>query len=341
VGSKTYALFGPTGVAWEAVSPSEWIARLPAGKGYLSVAALPDDKADTLSLFVRHAYAFIKQTRVAWRYDEAASHVETTFSATTQVMEGPDNGPLLGLYPHQWYRNASVQTASSGQLRHRARQAAPAGGALSSRPRYPYNGFVPHWPAVGASPRLAELKTVMEQDLGTAGRDIQRQGTQRLLGGQGPAAHPEAGRVFEQQGDNCQPRPPAGHAEEARRGMAGRQQRPRLCAARQGDGRGVDLPRRVLRRRRDQRHHFWYGYFIRTAAEMALRDPAWIAKDRWGGMIELLIADIATTERGRSDAPFCATGTPTRRIPGPTALAWASSATTTNRRRSPSTPGSA
>jgi endoglucanase Acf2 len=88
-------------------------------------------------------------------------------------------------------------------------------------------------------------------------------------------------------------------------------------------------------------HHFWYGYFIRTAAEVALRDPAWIAKDRWGGMIELLIADIATTERGRADAPSCATGTPTRRTPGPTASAWASSATTTNRRRSPSTPGSA
>jgi endoglucanase Acf2 len=24
-------------------------------------------------------------------------------------------------------------------------------------------------------------------------------------------------------------------------------------------------------------HHFWYGYFIRSAAEIALRDPAWAA----------------------------------------------------------------
>ncbi len=43
---------------------------------------------------------------------------------------------------------------------------------------------------------------------------------------------------------------------------------------------------------------------FRTAAEVALRDPAWIAPDRWGGMIELLIADIATMERGRADFPF-------------------------------------
>ena len=51
-------------------------------------------------------------------------------------------------------------------------------------------------------------------------------------------------------------------------------------------------------------HHFWYGYWIRTAAEIALRDPAWAAKDRWGAMVELLVADIATTERGRTDFPF-------------------------------------
>ncbi|MFM7505073.1 MAG: hypothetical protein ACKO3M_00635 [Rubrivivax sp.] len=97
VGGKTYALFGPTGVAWESASSTEWVARLPAGRGYLSVAALPEDKAETLALFTRHAYAFIRQTRVEWRYDEAVSRVETTFRARTQVMEGPDHGPLLGL----------------------------------------------------------------------------------------------------------------------------------------------------------------------------------------------------------------------------------------------------
>ena len=28
---KSYALFGPSGVRWESVSPTEWVARLPAG----------------------------------------------------------------------------------------------------------------------------------------------------------------------------------------------------------------------------------------------------------------------------------------------------------------------
>jgi hypothetical protein len=110
VGGKAYALFGPTGVKWEPVSPTEWIAR-HARRRWLPVGgrAARRHRPRRWRCFSRHAYAFIKQTRVEWRYDEAASQVETTFRATTQVMEGPDNGPLLGLYPHQWFRNASVE----------------------------------------------------------------------------------------------------------------------------------------------------------------------------------------------------------------------------------------
>ena len=51
-------------------------------------------------------------------------------------------------------------------------------------------------------------------------------------------------------------------------------------------------------------HHFHYGYWIRAVAEIALRDPAWAAKEQWGGMVDLLVKDIATTERGRADFPF-------------------------------------
>mgnify|MGYP006203259925 CR=1 FL=1 len=183
-------------------SATEWIARLPEGKGYLSAAALPDDKAETLALFTRHAYAFIKQTRVAWRYDEAASQVETTFTATTQVMEGPDNGPLLGLYPHQWFRNASVEgklgpayDTVRGQLR------------LLAAPQFKttlrYNGFVPHWPAVTASTRQSELKDLLDKDFATAGRELQRIGKSAYWAGKGLQRTMKLAELFEQQGDNA------------------------------------------------------------------------------------------------------------------------------------------
>ena len=108
VNGRAYAVFGPTGVRWESVSPTQWLGRLPEGSGYFAVAGLPDEKPETLALLTRHAYAFVQDTRVSWQYDRAAALVETTFTATTRVMEGGDNGPLLGLYPHQWHDNPWV-----------------------------------------------------------------------------------------------------------------------------------------------------------------------------------------------------------------------------------------
>ena len=303
VGAKSYAMFGPTGVKWEAVSPTEWIARLPAGSGYLSVAALPDDQAATLALFTRHAYAFIRSTRADWRYDEAASKVETTFKATTQIMEGPDNGPLLGLYPHQWFRNASVEGklgASFDTVRGKLRLLA----ASEFKTTYTYNGFVPYWPAITASPRMSELRDVMQKDLATAGRELQREGKSAYWAGKGLQRTSKLAEVFEQQGD-----------------IASRDRLLDMLKKRAEEWLGGDSSRGYVQYDKAMGvvsiypeeffaiteindHQFWYGYWIRVAAEVGLRDPAWIAKDRWGGMIELLIADIATAERGRADFPF-------------------------------------
>jgi endoglucanase Acf2 len=303
VGTKTYALFGPTGVAWEAVSPTEWLARLPAGKGYLSVAALPDNKAETLALFTRHAYAFITRTRVEWRYDEAASRVDTTFTATTQVMEGADNGPLLGLYPHHWFRNAAVEGRlglAFNTVRGPLRLLAAPQFTVSTR----YNGFVPFWPAITGSPRQAQLEDVMDKDFATAGRELQRQGRSAYWAGKGLLRTMKLAERFEQQGD-----------------LARRDRLLDMTKKRMEEWLGGDSSRGYVQRDEAMGlvsiypdeffavaeindHHFWYGYWIRTAAELALRDPAWMARDRWGGMIELLIADIATAERGRADFPF-------------------------------------
>jgi endoglucanase Acf2 len=51
-------------------------------------------------------------------------------------------------------------------------------------------------------------------------------------------------------------------------------------------------------------HHFHYGYFIRAAAELARCDPAWAAPEKWGGMIRLLIRDIACADREDPMFPF-------------------------------------
>jgi endoglucanase Acf2 len=54
-------------------------------------------------------------------------------------------------------------------------------------------------------------------------------------------------------------------------------------------------------------HHFHYGYWIRTMADLAMRDPEWASDTQWGAMTNLLIQDIATAERGKKDFPFLRT----------------------------------
>lgn len=303
VGGKAYALFAPTGARWEAVSATEWIGRLPAGKGYVSAAVLPDDKAETLALLARHAYAFVQGTRVQWRYDVAASRVETTFSASTKTMEGPDAGPLYGLYPHHWFGNASVEGKlgpAYDTVRGKIRLlAAPAFSTTA-----PYVGFVPWWPAVGDSPRRAELADVMKTDLRNARRLMLPEGQSAYWQGKGLQRIVKLLDVHEQQGDKEARDQLLAMLKKRMEEWLGGADSKRYFFVDRTLGAVASYPDEFFAIAEVNDHHFWYGYWIRAAAEIALRDPAWAAKERWGAMIDLLVADIATAERGRADFPF-------------------------------------
>jgi endoglucanase Acf2 len=300
---KAYALFGPTGVRWESVSPTEWVARLPADRRYVSAAVLPDDKTETLALFARHAYAFVTDTRVDWRYDAAMSQIETTFRTTTRTMEGADNGPLLGLYPHHWFNNASVE-GKLGPAFESVRGKIRLLPASQFKTTTAYSGFVPFWPAVGDSPRKVELTDLMKTELRTARRLMLQEGSSAYWQGKGLQRNLKMLDVFEQQGDAAgadellsmiKKRMEEWFSGDTSRGYFFYDKSLGVVASYPDDFHAID---------EINDHHFWYGYWIRTAAEIALRDPAWIDRGKWGGMVELLISDIATMERGRPDFPF-------------------------------------
>ena len=306
---KSYAVFGPTGVRWEQVSPSEWIGRLPAGAGYFSATALPDDKAETLQLLHRHAYAFVQDTRVDWRYEPSTSLVETSFKLTTRIMEGADHGPLIGLYPHQWFNNASVAgklLASYDSIRGKIRLLAASQFKTAMR----YQGFVPYWPGIKESPRLGELTDVLKADLrkrrelipGRENNDNWR--TSAYWQGKGLTRLVQLASVAEQQGDMEGRDQVLTMVKERMEFWFGGQSGRSYFHFDKSLGTVVSYPDEFFAVEQMNDHHFHYGYFIRAAAEIALRDPAWAAKDKWGAMVELLIADIATPERGRADFPF-------------------------------------
>ena len=303
VKGTTYALFGPSGVRWESVSPTEWIARLPEGKGYLSAAPLPDDKPETMALFTRHAYAFVQDTRVAWAVNADTGRVQTTFSATTRAMEGTEQSTLLGLYPHHWHNNASV-TGKLGPAYDSLRGPIRLLPANQFTVASTYQGFVPYWPAVAESPRSAELQELMKTDKRNARRMMLELGNGSYWQGKGLQRITKLLDVVEQQGD-----------------LEGRDQLLKLLKTRieswfsgkdnktyfaydKGLGTVLAYPEEYFSIEQMNDHHFHYGYWIRAMADIALRDPAWASKAQWGGMVDLLIADIATAERGRPDFPF-------------------------------------
>jgi endoglucanase Acf2 len=304
VKGRHYALFGPAGTRWESVSATEWIGRLPPDKRYVAAAVLPDDRPETLALLLKHAYAFVQGTRVDWRYDVGASAVETTFTAATRIMEGPDSGPLYGLYPHHWFSNPTLGTSTLGPAYDTVRGKIRLLAAPTFKTVHPYVGFVPFWPAVGESPRRGELADVMKSDLRNARRMMLPEGRSAYWQGKGLQRISKLLDVFEQQGD----------AEARDQLLAMLQKRmaewfsggdsQRYFFFDRGLGTVASYPDEFFAIAEVNDHHFWYGYWIRVAAEIALRDPEWATKSRWGAMVDLLVADIATSERGRADFPF-------------------------------------
>jgi endoglucanase Acf2 len=303
VKGKAYAMFAPTGARWESVSATEWIARLPADRRYVSAAVLPDDKAETLALFARHAYAFITDTRVEWRYDAPASQVETTFKATTKAMEGADNGPLQGLYPHHWFKNASVD-GRLGPAYDTVRGKIRLLAAAQFKTSHAYTGFVPYWPGIADSPRKGELADLLKSDQRNARRLMLPEGQSAYWQGKGLQRIAKLMDVVEQQGDKeARDQLLAMLKKRMEEWFSGGDAK-RYFFYDKGLGAVASYPDDFNAISEINDHHFWFGYWIRAAAEIGLRDPAWIARDQWGAMVELLIADIATTERGRADFPF-------------------------------------
>ena len=305
VGATSYAVFAPSGTPWSRTGESTWQALPPSGRGYLSLAALPDERPETFELMTRHAFAFLNGTKVDWAYDSRDSRVTTRFTASTRPMEGEERRPLLGLYPHHWFRNPLVE----GRL-------GPAFDTLRGRIRLladntfttqtTYQGFVPRWPGVqlSVSPAGKDLPGVMDSDMTNARRMMLEIGKGSYWQGKGLQRILKLADVFEAQGD-----------------VRGRDRLIDLVRRRMESwfsgadrktyflrdttiGTVLAYPEEYFSVEQMNDHHFHYGYWIRSAAEIALRDPEWAAPHRWGGVVDLLIEDIATTQRGSREFPF-------------------------------------
>jgi endoglucanase Acf2 len=303
LGRRAYGLFAPSGSTWSGIGTTRLSAQTQ-GQGYFAVAVLPDDKPETLALFRRHAYAHVTDTRVAWSYDETTAKVRTTFSFVTQAREGTGQGTLFALYPHQW-RHTPAPLTGHAYASVRGPMKLAAGTEFTLDMALP--GALPSLPLTAACDR-AKLRAGLEADLREKprlvgdtywlGKALGKWATLLPLAEQ--AGHADAVK-------ECTDRLRAGLENFFTATNAAGQPKDRgagVLAYDKNWGTLIGYPASFGSDADLNDHHFHYGYFIRAAGELARRDPAWAAADRWGGMVRLLIRDIASPDRGDALFPF-------------------------------------
>lgn len=309
VGNHHYGLFAPPGSSWERFEGG-YRSQLN-GKRFFSVAILPDNKSTTLELFRRHAYAFVRDTKVDHTYDEKTAVLTTRYALSTERVDGcaktatsPDcegisDEPLIALYRHQWLYTDTPTLDFQYQS---PRGTMKVVAAASYQTRVRHNGLLPILPQVGERSLLdGMLESVRNEP------DHFRMGLGETPGHDAYWEGKSFGRLAS--------------AVQIADELAKKDIRDELLAAMKTrledwfDGQEprffyyhapwhslVGLPASYGSARELNDHHFHYGYFVAAAATIARFDPAWAKK--WAPLVNLLIQDVANHDRGDTRFPF-------------------------------------
>lgn len=301
-----YALFGPSGSTWTGIGTA--VLANVSDRPYFSMALLPDPSVETLRLFGRFAHAHVVDTRVDWEYDPRSSRVATTFRFATRAEEGTERGTIFALYPHQW-RNTNRPLLTREFRSVRGTMKLAAGESFRTAMRFP--GILPCLPDVGGADRR-KMAGLLAAEAGAPEpphRDTYWDG--KWLGR--TATLVPIAEAYGRDEEAARLREAVRRRLERWLVAAGPGGRPRtggLFAYNDRWGTLIGYPASYGSDTELNDHHFHYGYFIRAAAEVARHDPSWGRRDRWGGMIDLLIRDIASPDRDDAMFPFLRTFDP-------------------------------
>ena len=291
-GGHSYGIFGATGSSWSGTAGKTFT--LQSGKGYFSIALLPDAQPATLARFAKAAHRHVTGTRVVPKVDGGILRADYQFETST--MEGGGTGTLFALYPHQWkYSTNELTNWTYGSVRGTRK----VGEGTGFQTAVPIQGVLPVLPAAGLTNReriLANLKDEAAQkpagfaDTYWEGKHLGKLAT--LAGIAEVAGDAALQQTFlteiKRRLENWLTASPGEDSPlfyyDANWGT--------LIGSKPSYGSDQAL----------NDHHFHYGYFIRAAAEVARHEPAWAKQ--WGPMIEMLIREIASPDRQDPLFPF-------------------------------------
>lgn len=297
--NASYAVFAPEGSVWN-VSGTTATSTLN-GKNYWSAVMMQG--ASVADKFSPHAFVFPKETRAEYAYNESTGEVTATYRFVTDVKEGTETRPVMGMLPHHW-GNLKTQPQMLGvsynTVRGELKMVADDSFTTSLR----FTGVLPVVPAMQNSATgysQAELNRLVDDVVNNSGLS---DWTDSYNDGQLLNRLMQAARVAAQSGYT--------HGFDRAFAMV-KQHVERWLTYSQGDvaflfyyhqpwqtmlgypaGHGQDS--------NINDHHFHWGYFIAAAAFIEQYQPGWA--QRYGDMINLLVRDAASPDRDDAMFPY-------------------------------------
>ncbi len=307
-GSDIYALYGATGTVFEETADGIAVTFAPSKPHYIAVAVLPS--ADYADEFARYAPVIVRSTTTSWNYNERTAMMTSTWTLTTENLDGASNlDALQGFLPHHYKNSANnIPFLDYAYATPRGKMKMAAGREFTTA--YKFDGFLPWYAAPKemadlANPYNRERMRQMISDYATKGSF----GADTYWGGKGLtqmalymtfAKEMGEEELFEQ----CRSRLRES-LEDWLTYTPGETQRFFARYDRWGALVGYDTS---YDSDTFNDHHFHYGYYTYAGALLALVDDDF--RQKYGGMLKLIAKDYANWDRSDKRFPWLRTFSP-------------------------------
>jgi endoglucanase Acf2 len=297
----SYALYAPTGCTWQADGLT--LTLNLGSKDYWTAAMLPDNTTDAMAKakqWAKFAFAFPTDTKA--EYSVNGGQVATDYKVTPTLKE-PGAHTLMGVLPHQ-YNHAVAGQEFTGDYYNTVRGTMKMFDGEDYKTELTFKGIIPALPGAQTAESgysLAELKTLVNnvcEDNGFA------DWTDSYNDGQLLNRLTVTARVAYESGDT----------EGFNKAFAlVKSQLEKWMTAKDGDVAFVfyyhkpwstmlGYPAGHSQDSNINDHNFHWGYFINAASLVAEHDANWLSQ--WGGMVDLLVRDVACIDRNDSMFPY-------------------------------------
>ena len=315
--SVFYGIFVPEGTSFKQRSWGDNYNRIfivlpnESDKRYFSIGLLPSsnitEAIDDLELYYKYAYNFITDTKVDWEVSSSDYSSKTMFSITTTKkrtdIEDQQDGTLFCLLPHQ-YNNLSssvdyVENKTFDTLRGTLKLAKGSGFTTKTS----FYGIVPFFQYNEKD--LAGIKATLSEylNIDNSATTASTVPTNTYHGGKVIAKLANMLPVADNLSDDAVKNDIIGKLKELLSDwFTYRTGKTSKYFAYDGTWGGLIGVNVSYGSQNYSDHNFHYGYFIYSAAILAMYDETF-ARD-YGGMVDLLIKDIANTDRNDDFFPY-------------------------------------